>query len=103
MNSSSGLLHNDPFDIVEETRSTVTSFGILTNQLIIVLESTSSQSTPTKIVETPHQLFEAEPNSLITCLHWWVAKAINLVGPNVGDINIARHVLIVRNNMVVLF
>ena len=52
LNSSSGLLHNDQFDISEEFGSIVLFFEDSTKQLNFTLESTSIWSTLTENVNT---------------------------------------------------
>ena len=53
LNSSFGLFHSDPFDIFEESGSTVPYIEFLTRQSTFIPESTGSWSTLTKKVNTP--------------------------------------------------
>ena len=67
LNSSSSLLHNDPFDIVSKNGSIVPSLSVSTTQWTSIPKSTSSQSTPTKIVASLDQPSEVNDYSLTPC------------------------------------
>ena len=80
LNSSSCLLDNDMFDILEESGSTVAIFGVLTRLMNYTPESTGSWSTMTVEVDNltslTHMTDDSPPESPTTCLPWWAIKTI---------------------------
>ena len=82
LNSSSGLLHSDPFDIVPKPLLIVPLLGIFTTLSTSLPESLGSQSTPTEIVTS-----ERNDSTLTPCVPRWTIKTLESAGSDVGDIS----------------
>jgi hypothetical protein len=98
LNASSGLLQDDPFDVVSDTGSPVPYFSPSTGQSNFVhvstRSSTSESTSPSSSVSTgpstedpltSDRPAEVNHSSPISCLPRWVAKTIEVVGVDVGD------------------
>ena len=86
LNSSSGPLISAPFDIVHDYGLTTPLLSISKSLSTSLLESTSSQSTPTKIVTSPDRHSKKNDNTSTPCLPWWSIKTLESTGFDVGDI-----------------
>ena len=84
---SSDRLHNDPSDIVSDTRSTIPLLSVSKSQSTSPLESTGSQSTLNEIVTFPNWFIERHNNTLIPCFPSWIVKTLEVVVSDVGDIS----------------
>ena len=68
LNSSFDLFHNDPFDISQESASSITYFEVSTRESIYVPELTSHWYTSTKNSKTPtHTSNDSKIDSPPTC------------------------------------
>ena len=89
MNSSSGLLHCDPFDIIEECRLFVPFPGTSTTSTNSTHESIGSRSTLVEYIDTlTCSTNNHWPESSLTFLPQWDAKTIEVVGLDCRDASI---------------
>ena len=104
MNSSPGPLNSDPFDILEESRSTVYVYGVSTRPMSSP-ESTGGQYTITvEVNNLTSSTDENRPESPMTSLPLWDIMTIEAVGnPSIfwqtrsqekyGNVVLMEHVL----------
>ena len=85
LNSSYGLLHSDPFDIIVYHVSTISSFGVSTCQSTSILESNGNQFTLTKTVTFLDRLDELNVSTLTPNLPRWGTKTLEDSRFDVGD------------------
>jgi hypothetical protein len=98
LNASSGLLQDDPFDVVSDTGAHVPFFSPSTGQsnfLHVSTRPSTSESTslsssvstgpPTEDPLTSDRPTEVNHSSPISCLPRWDTKTIEVVGADVGD------------------
>ena len=79
LNSSSGPLYNNLFEIFENKGSTIPFMGISDSSSASVPKSTGSWSTLTENITFLDQLSKGNGNSLTLWSPWWLSKWLKLL------------------------
>ena len=102
LNSSFGLLHYDPFEIIFNTGSTIPLLHVLTSSSTSLLELTGSWPILSETLTSPDQPYKSNDDTLTPYLPWWAINTCELVGSNVV-ISPPVDILVVKSNMLMLF